>query len=138
MEMIDKSNLPKLIKQSIIIPMAFFDAVLMLQNIFAILALFFWSEIQAAQAVASWVSHMMNNKMIYDALQRGDPSFRTRVLFKVDTAIRIHLQSCKEKENRVDVNDKILSMEEFQQNVEAYSFSQHIPEILWAKHEPQE
>jgi len=41
MEMIDKPNLPKLIKQSITIPMAFFDAVLMLQNIFAILALFF-------------------------------------------------------------------------------------------------
>jgi len=81
---------------------------------------------------------MMNNKMIYDTLQRDDPSFLTRVLFKVDTAIRIHLQSCKEKENRVNVNNKILFMEEFQQNIEAYSFSQHIPEIVQAKHEPQE
>ena len=133
---VDKSDLPKAIKQSIHVPASFMDGLVMSHNFHALLALFFGKETQVAKAVSSWVGHMLNWEAVYEAQQNNDHTFMTQLLFPIDSMVKLHLDSCQQAKSMDEVNDEILYSAQVQQKVVTMEFTCKILECLHFKPEP--
>lgn len=69
LEKIEKSDVTKLIKQSITLPPSVINAVFMLQNLKAVIDLCFREESQLAICILSWIGHIMKHRQIYFGCQ---------------------------------------------------------------------
>ena len=77
---------------------------------------------------------MLETELIYEARQNDNLTFLTQVLFEIDSNIQLHLQSCKENEERTDVNDNVLVFTSSHFQIQTEKFSHAIPECLFKAH----
>ena len=80
-----------------------------------------------------WITRFEFNRVYYNSLQEGDRSFLTQVLFAIDQALQIYLQSCSDNEERRAINTHTLQMQDLQNIIEHHNFSYIIPKILLNK-----
>jgi hypothetical protein len=67
---------------------------------------------------------------MYTSLQTTDSSFFAKVLFAIDSSLQIHWRSCSQALNRASVNDKVLLMQDCQDQILRHNFIQQLPKIL--------
>ncbi len=76
---------------------------------------------------------MYQNRIMYSSLQMTNPSFITKVLFAINSALQIHWQSCSQAPNRSSVYDKVLLMQDCQDQILCHNFLQQLPRLLLYK-----
>ncbi len=118
-------------KQKLYLPTSVMDMVWITQNLQATLALCFGKH--SATFLDEWAQHMYQNLIMYTSLQTTDPFFFTKVLFAIDSALQIHWQSCSQALNRASVNNKVLLMQDCQDQILHYNFIQQLPKVLLDK-----
>jgi hypothetical protein len=91
---IKQGDIETLAKQKLFIPTTVMDMVWMMQNLQATNALCFGPTSHSAIFLEDWAQHMYQNKIMYTSLQTSDPSFFTKVLFTIDSALQINWRSC--------------------------------------------
>jgi hypothetical protein len=130
---IKQVDIEKLTKQKLHIPSTVMDMVWMTQNFQATLSLCFGPTSHSATFLEDWAHHMYQNRIMYSSLQTSDPYFFTKVLFAIDSALQIHWRSCSQALDRSSVNDKVLLMQECQDQILRHNFIQQLPKILLDK-----
>jgi hypothetical protein len=103
------------------------------QNLQATLSLCFGPKSHSATFLDEWAQHMYQNRIMYTSLQTTDPSFFAKVLFAIESALQIHWRSCSQAPNRASVNDKVLLMQDFQDQILRHNFIQQLPKLLTDK-----
>ncbi len=127
---IKQGDIDKVTKQKLYIPTSVMDMVWMTQNLQATIALCFGPQSHSTIFLDDWAQHMYQNRLMYSSLQATDPAFLTKVLFAIDSALQIHWRSCCQASDRASVNDKVLMMQDSQDQILCHSFLQQLPKIL--------
>jgi hypothetical protein len=105
-------------------------------NLQATIALCLGPTSHSAMFLEDWAQDMYQNCIAYISLQKSDPVFFTKVLFAIDSALQIHWRSCCLTLDRSSVNDKVLMMQDCQDQILCHNFVQPIPKVLLDKIEP--
>ncbi len=129
-EKVKQTELEKLAKQKITIPTSLMDLVWMTQNLHAVVSLCFGPRSLSAKFLNDWATHMYKNRIIYTSLQGSDSSFYTKVIFTIDNALQMHWKSCCESTDRQSVDDQVLLMNDVQNSIRRYNFTQSIPRSI--------
>jgi len=116
------ADIPKAVKQTIWVPKTYFDMLSMTQVSYHVIALIFGETSTSAEGIKSCIRHMINFSMLYESRQLDDPTFMTQVLYDIDSAVQLHLQSCEHFTDREQVNDNILCFD--QASSQRYSMTQ--------------
>jgi len=65
LEKVDHTDLPKLIKQNIMVPKSIWEAIISLKNYLALVSLLFTEDSHLVVMINSWVDHLIGNMRIY-------------------------------------------------------------------------
>ncbi len=130
---IKQTDIDKLAKQKLTIPSSLMDMVWMTQNLQAVISLCFGPTSHSSILLKNWANHMYQHRITYNSLQSTNPSFFAKVLFSIDTALQIHWRSCCESTDRTSVNDKVLIMDDYQDQILRHSYFQQIPKSIQDK-----
>lgn len=120
-------------KQKFHLPNSVMGMVWMTQNLHATISLCFDSNSHSATFLDDWAHHMYQNRIMYSSLHATDPSFFAKVLFSIDSALQIHWRSCCQASDRSSVNDKVLLMQEHQDQILRHNFIQQLPKAILDK-----
>ena len=132
LDKIDHTDLPKLIKQNIMVPKSIWEAIISLKNYLALIILMFTEESHLAVMIQTWVDHLLDNMRIYEYAHQSDINFIPALLFRIDKHAMLFLRSCQIATDRSKVNDKVLDMEASMQSIEQQNFQQVLPPGLLA------
>jgi hypothetical protein len=127
---IKQGDIEKMSKQKLYLPTSVMDMIWMTQNLQATLSLCFGPKSHSATFLDEWAQHMYQNRIMYTSLQTTDSSFFAKVLFAIDSSLQIHWRSCSQALNRASVNDKVLLMQDCQDQILRHNFIQQLPKIL--------
>jgi hypothetical protein len=130
---VKQTELEKLAKQKITIPTSLMDLVWMTQNLHAVVSLCFGPRSLSAKFLNNWATHMYKNRIIYTSLQGSDSSFYAKVLFTIDNALQMHWKLCCDSTDRQSVDDQVLMMNDVQNSIRRYNFTQSIPRSILDK-----
>jgi hypothetical protein len=83
------TDLEKLFKQNLYLPTSVMDMVFMVQNFHTILSLCFGKNSHSASFLLGWCNHMFENRQMYSSLHAANNQFFTKVLFAIDSALKI-------------------------------------------------
>jgi hypothetical protein len=106
------------------------EALEQIQNFLALLYFIFGERAKVSLAVNRWISHIQRNKAVYDSIQRTDPTFLIQLLYSIDMAVQVHLNSCLIQEERSDVDDDCLDFKQDMTNIQRRQFSCTLPNAL--------
>jgi hypothetical protein len=123
---IKQGDIDKMTKQRFYLPNSVMDMVWMTQNLHATISLCFGPNSHSATFLDDWAHHMYQNRIMYSSLHATDPSFFAKVLFSIDSALQIHWRSCCQASDRSSVNDKVLLMQEHQDQILRHNFIQQL------------
>jgi hypothetical protein len=132
LDKIDHTDLPKLIKQNIMVPKSIWEAIISLKNYLALITLLFTEKSHLAVMIQTWVDHLLDNMRIYEYAHQSDVNFIPALLFRIDKHAMLFLRSCQIATTRDKVNDKVLEMEASMQSIEQQNFQQVLPPGLLA------
>ena len=132
LDKIDHTDLPKLIKQNIMVPKSIWEAIISLKNYLALITLLFTEKSHLAVMIQTWVDHLLDNMRIYEYAHQSDVNFIPALLFRIDKHAMLFLRSCQIATARDKVNDKVLEMEASMQSIEQQNFQQVLPPGLLA------
>ena len=127
------ADIPKAVKQTIRVPKTYFDMLSMTQIFYNVIILLFGNTSALAEGLKSCICHMINFSTLYESRQLDDPTFLTQVLFDIDSAVQLHLQSCERFENREQVNDVILCFDQAHNDIQRRKFTCIIQDFLKIK-----
>ncbi len=133
LDKVERADISKLTKEKFEFPSSVINAIFMLQNFRAIIALCFGENSNSALCVKNWVSHMMKHRQMYHSCQESDHTFLSQVFFAIDRALQIHWRSCADNSTGSNVNDRILFMDDSQSNIEHHNFSHLLPTVLLSR-----
>jgi hypothetical protein len=131
--LIDKvsaSDIEKLAKQKITLPMSLMDLVWTTQNMHAVVSLCFGKNSHSASFLQGWVDHMYDNRILYSYMQSSDPQFFAKVMYKINSALQSHWRSCSTAIDRSAVNDNVLRLADTQEAIIGLNFMQTLPKQL--------
>ena len=132
LEKVDHTDLPKLIKQNIMVPTSIWQAIISLKNCLALITLLFTENSHLVLMINNWIDHLISNMRIYEYAHQSDINFIPALLFRIDKAAMLFLRSCHVTDNRADINDKVLNMESSMQSIVEQNFHQILPPGLLA------
>jgi len=127
------SDIEKLSKQNLYMPNTVMDLVWMTQNFYAVIKLCFGPSSHSAMFLKGWADHIYENRLMYTTLHSADPFFFAKVLYAIDNALQKHWRSCSISDDRLEVNDRVLYMQDVQDSILDFSFARNIPKAISTK-----
>jgi hypothetical protein len=122
-EKVKQTDIDKLAKQKLTLPLTLMDLFWMIQNFHAIIKLCFGPKSLSASFLNGWGKHMYKHRIVYASMQGSDLAFYAKVLFAIDNALQIHWKSCVDVDDRQEVNDSILLSNDIQDSIISRNFS---------------
>jgi hypothetical protein len=127
---ISESEVKQLLKQDWSRPKDASEAVDQIQHFLAIIYFVFGEGAKLATSIKTFVNHISRNKSTYDSIQRSDGTFLTQVLYCIDMAVQVHLNSCMTQDLRADVDDDSLDFRTDMSNIQRRQFLCTLPTSL--------
>ena len=127
---INESEVKQILKQDKSCPKDAAELLDQIQVFLALCSFIFGENAKISMAMKTWVHHLNRNKASYDSMQRTDCTFLSQVLYCIDMAVQVHLDSCLSQTMREDVNDACLDFSTDQQNVTRRQFFITLPQSI--------
>jgi hypothetical protein len=127
---VNASDIDKLAKQKISLPLQLMDLVWTTQNFQAVIALCFGPKSHSAIFLQDWIDHIYDNQLQYMSEQASDPHFYAKVMYTIDFSLQKHWRSCSIAPNRSSVNGDVLHLSHIQESILNLNFTQNIPKAI--------